>query len=82
MGIRPENIYIRHQSLNTYYQYQGKINNLKNNGIYMEIELVTTNTKRNYISYLTLNRFFELKLKKEMPIRFGFNKKDLMVINS
>ncbi len=82
IGIRPENIYIRHQPLNTYYQYQGKINSLKNNGIYMEIELSTAGTKRNYISYLTLNRFFELKLKKEMPINFGFNKKDLIVINS
>jgi len=82
IGIRPENIYIRHQPLKTHYQYLGKINNLKNNGIYMEIELSAASTKRNYISYLTLNRFFELKLKKEMPIRFGFNKKDLMVINS
>ena len=82
IGIRPENIYIRHQLLNTYYQYQGKINSLKNNGIYMEIKLSTASTKRNYISYLTLNRFFELKLKKEMPINFGFNKKDLIVINS
>jgi len=48
----------------------------------MEIKLSTASTKRNYISYLTLNRFFELKLKKEMPINFGFNKKDLIVINS
>jgi len=82
IGIRPENIYIRHQPLNTYYKYRGKINSFKNNGIYMEIELSADGTKRNYISYLTLNRFFELKLEKDMPINFGFNKKDLIVINS
>lgn len=79
MGIRPENIYIHHQFLTTYYRYQGKINSFKNNGIYMEIELSTTDIKRNYISYLTLNRFFELKLKKDTPIHFCFNKKDLIV---
>jgi ABC-type sugar transport system ATPase subunit len=80
IGVRPENIYIHHRSLNTYYQYQGKINSFKNNGIYMEIELNTADRKRNYISYLTLNRFFELKLKKDIPIHFGFNKKDLIIV--
>jgi len=80
IGIRPENIYIRNQPLNTYYQYYGKIESFRNNGIYMEIKLNAVGTRRNYISYLTLNRFFELKLEKNMPIYFGFNKKDLHVI--
>lgn len=80
IGIRPENIYIRHHSLKTHYQYEGNIKSFKNNGLYMEIELSAKDTKRNYISYLTLNRFFELKLKKGMPINFGFNKKDLITI--
>lgn len=82
IGIRPENIYIHQRSLSTYYQYQGRIDSFRNNGIYMEITLSTADAKRNYISYLTLNRFFELKLKKDMPVHFGFNKKDLIVINS
>ena len=82
IGIRPENIYIRHHSLKTHYQYEGNIKSFKNNGLYMEIELSAKDTKRNYISYLTLNRFFELKLKKGMPIHFGFNKKDLITIRT
>jgi len=81
IGIRPENIFIRHQPLNTHYQYEGKIKTFKNNGLYMEIELNNPKSGRNYISYLTLNRFFELKLQKKMSIHFGFNKKDLICIH-
>ena len=80
IGIRPENIYIRHHPLNTFYQYQGEINSFKNNGLYMEILLNDTDSGKNFISYLTLNRFFELKLQKGTPIYFGFNKKDLIII--
>jgi len=82
IGIRPENIYIRSNPLHTHYQYQGTIRGFKNNGLYMEIELYSPETGRNYISYLTLNRFFELSLQKEMTIHFGFNKKDLIYIHS
>ena len=80
IGIRPENIYIDQQPLVTDYHFQGTIGNLQNNQVYMEIECC--NFKRNYLSYLTINRFFELELKKGMPIHFGFNREHLILIQS
>lgn len=78
IGIRPENIYVSHQPVNTDYQFEGKVGYVQNNQIYMEIEC--RNSTRNYLSYLTINRFFELNLKKDMPIYFGFNKEYLIHI--
>ncbi|MDD2352238.1 MAG: ATP-binding cassette domain-containing protein [Atribacterota bacterium] len=78
IGIRPENIYVSHQPVNTDYQFEGKVGYVQNNQIYMEIECC--NSTRNYLSYLTINRFFELNLKKDMPIYFGFNKGHLIHI--
>jgi ABC-type Fe3+/spermidine/putrescine transport system ATPase subunit len=78
IGIRPENIYVSQQPLNTDYHFEGNVGYVQNNQIYMEIECC--NSKRNYLSYLTINRFFELNLKKDMPIYFGFNKERLIYI--
>jgi molybdate/tungstate transport system ATP-binding protein len=78
IGIRPENVYVSQQPLNTAYHFQGRIGNIQNNQIYMEVECC--NARRNYLSYLTVNRFFELGLKKNMPIYFGFNKGNIIKI--
>jgi ABC-type sugar transport system ATPase subunit len=78
IGIRPENIYIADKPIDTDYHFQGKVGQLQNNQVYMEIEC--HNSQRNYLSYLTINRFFEMGLKKEMPIYFGFNKHNLIHI--
>lgn len=78
IGIRPENIYIAHQPIITDYHFQGKVGQLQNNQVYMEIECC--NSRRNYLSYLTINRFFELGLQKDMPVHFGFNKEHLIRI--
>jgi len=78
IGIRPENIYISQTPIAADYHFQGKIGNVQNNQIYMEVECC--NTKRNYHSYLTINRFFELGLEKDMSIHFGFNKEHLIYI--
>jgi ABC-type sugar transport system ATPase subunit len=78
IGIRPENIYVSQQPIAADYHFQGKIGNVQNNQIYMEVECC--NNKRNYHSYLTINHFFELGLKKDMPIHFGFNKEHLIYI--
>jgi molybdate/tungstate transport system ATP-binding protein len=80
IGIRPENIYIDHQPLVTDYHFQGTVGNLQNNQVYMEIECC--NSKRNYLSYLTINRFFELGLEKGMTIHFGFNREHLILIQT
>jgi len=80
IGIRPENIFIDLQPLVTDYHFQGIIGNLQNNQLYMEIECV--NSKRKYLSYLTINRFFELGLEKGMTIHFGFNREHLILIQS
>ena len=78
IGIRPENIYVSHQPVNTDYHFQGEIGDIQNNQIYMEVKCC--NSRRNYLSYLTINRFFELGLKKELPVYFGFNKENLIYI--
>ena len=79
IGIRPENIYVSQQPIHADYHFQGSVGYVQNNQIYMEIEYC--NSKRNYLSYLTINRFFELNLKKDMLIYFGFNKENLIYIN-
>lgn len=78
IGIRPENIYISLKPIKADYLFQGKVGDIQNNQIYMEIQCC--NTQRNYLSYLTINRFFELGLTKGMPVYFGFHKKNLIYI--
>jgi ABC-type sugar transport system ATPase subunit len=79
IGIRPENIHLNHYSISSFYHFQGEIKRIKNNGVYMEIEL--KDNKRSYISYLTLNRFFEMSISQGMAISFGFEKEHLIIIN-
>jgi len=55
IGIRPENIYVSQQPIAADYHFQGKIGNVQNNQIYMEVECC--NNKRNYHSYLTIKRY-------------------------
>jgi len=38
IGIRPENIYVSHQPVNTDYHFQGEIGDIQNNQIYMEVK--------------------------------------------
>jgi len=79
IGIRPENINVSKQPIDTDYHFKGRIGNVQNNQIYMEVEC--SNAKRDYLSYLTINRFFELNLKKDAPIYFGFKKENLIHIH-
>lgn len=78
IGIRPENIYVAQQPVETDYHFQGRIGSIQNNQIYMEIECC--HARRNYLSYLTVNRYFELGFHKDMPVHFGFNKEHLIRI--
>jgi ABC-type sugar transport system ATPase subunit len=78
IGIRPENIYVSQNPIDTDYHFQGDIGDIQNNQIYMEVKCC--NSRRDYRAYLTINRFFELKLKKDLPIHFGFNKESLIHI--
>ena len=45
------------------------------------MEIPCCNTRRDYLAYLTINRFFELGLTKGMTVYFGFNKKSLIHIH-
>ena len=78
IGIRPENIYLDNKPISTDYHFQGTVGKLQNNQLYMEIEC--RNSARCYLSYLTINRFFELGLKEGISIHFGFNKEHLIHI--
>jgi len=72
IGIRPENIYVSQGPLSTDYHFKGTIGDIQNNQIFMEVKCC--NAKREYSTYLTTNRFLELRLKKGQPIYFGFDK--------
>ena len=78
IGIRPENIYVSQMPIDADYHFQGEIGDIQNNQIYMEVKCC--NSRRDYCAYLTINRFFELGLKKGLPIHFGFNKENLIHI--
>ncbi|HKK82738.1 MAG TPA: ATP-binding cassette domain-containing protein [Atribacterota bacterium] len=78
IGIRPENINVSHKPIDADYHFQGEIGNIQNNQIYMEVKCC--NARRDYLAYLTINRFFELGLKKGLPVHFGFNKENLIYI--
>lgn len=78
IGIRPENIIINTQQPKTDYCFKGLINEIRNLGIYAEIDISFNN--KLYTSYLTLNRCFELNLQKGQEVYFGFEQKHLTKI--
>lgn len=78
-GIRPENIIINNNYLTTDYCFQGNIEKIRKFGIYMEIDI--TCEDHIFKSYLTLNRYLELKLHEGKEIFFGFNAKNVNIIS-
>jgi len=78
IGIRPENITINNGELTTEFNFKGTIQKIRNLGINMEIDIASMN--ESFISYLTPNRCYELKLYEGKEIIFGFDAKHVNII--
>lgn len=79
IGIRPENIIIGNEKLNTSFCFKGKISEIQSLGIYAEINIKFKNLI--FISYLSINRILELNIKKEDEVYFGFDEKHVTEIS-
>lgn len=79
IGLRAEDIIVGKESLQTDYQFKGKITAVYNNGIYSEVKVKAGDI--TFTAYLTPNRFFELELHENKPVTLGFNKRNINFIS-
>jgi len=79
VGLRPENIVLGNRKLpDDYYSFQGIISNTRNNGVFIRVDIDCKGIK--LVSYITTNRYSELKLYEGKKIYFGFNSNDMCII--
>ena len=75
IGLRPEDIVVGKQSLQTDYQIQGTVTAVSNNGVYSEVRVRAG--RLNFTAYLTPNRYFELGLRENKPVCLGFDRENI-----
>jgi ABC-type Fe3+/spermidine/putrescine transport system ATPase subunit len=78
IGIRPENIILGNTQLSADYYSSAGISNIKNNGVFIRVDIEFNGIK--LVSYVTKNRYSELKLHKGKEIYFGFNSNEVCII--
>jgi len=78
VGIRPENIIVSNDKLNTEYSFRGSIQAMRKMDVYIELDIVCMNLC--FKCYLTPNRCFELDLYEGKEINFGFYAKHFNLI--
>jgi len=78
IGLRPEDIILGKQNLQTDYQIQGIVTTVSNNGVYSEVRVRAG--RLNFTAYLTPNRYFELGLRENKPVYLGFDRKNISLI--
>lgn len=72
LGIRPENIIISNEELQTDYSFNGYIEQIQNNGIYQEIKI--NSQGKLFLLYLSNNHYCTLNLYAGKNVHFGFDK--------
>lgn len=78
IGIRPENIILSNDNCDSKYSFRGSINNIRNNGVYMELSINSYDIC--FKAFLTPNRFFELDLCEGKQIYFSINPEHICLI--
>ncbi|OQY41755.1 MAG: hypothetical protein B6227_04155 [Fusobacteriia bacterium 4572_74] len=77
--IRPENILLSKNSLNTDYEFKGEISEIIDFGMHKEIKILSQ--EKIYIAFLTINKLLEMKIHLGDIVTFGFNHEHVNLIN-
>lgn len=70
LGIRPENLVLARESIQTANCFQGIIQDIKNKGAYLEITLITSFATWKAIT--SMSQFFSLGIGEKEKVYFGF----------
>ena len=79
MGIRPENILLSTNSLDTDYEFKGEILDIIDFGMHKDIKILSKG--KVYTAFLTINRLLEMKITLGDTVTFGFNREHVNLIN-
>jgi ABC-type sugar transport system ATPase subunit len=80
LGVRPENITIANEKVEKDYSFKGVIKDIRNNGIFMQIDIVVK--EMTFLSYLTTNHFLELNLYEGKEVFLGFDSSNSCIITA